>query len=422
PRAAVLVVRAVPAERSLFQLLRDPGGEAVAGDSKLWFAVGRLVGTLSARRFAWCDVSAKHLYPRRIDDGWQLFLIDVERMASPGECDDVGAFRTLLQTLPIVPQPAAVAAMADGFLAAGGAGPINAVVIAALASHAFSRKPAIPDDYWMLRPAEMVNDRGLIARSNWRESLAEAGLGDMDAIFRFDRGQSLGKPGLPAHRRRDRVVLGDRVLYLKRYRPSLWRRISRSLAMERYGSEAADEWHALYRLAYGGIPVPEPVLLGESSRKAAARSAVGLAELPDAQSLERWLPRVGRTLSPAQRRELLRRLAEFVAHFHSLGTVHRDLYLCHIFIRWSGAVPIFWLIDLARVFRPVRWRRRRWVVKDLSQLRYSLGEMVSEGEWLDFLAHYAVGESTAQLANHVASKVRSIARHAASRRKRLGTP
>ena len=46
------------------------------------------------------------------------------------------------------------------------------------------------------------------------------------------------------------------------------------------------------------------------------------------------------------------------------------MYLCHIFIDLDESMvrpPNFTIIDLARLHRP-RWRRMRWVVKDLSQL------------------------------------------------------
>lgn len=452
PRAAVLVVRAVPAPTSLFALLRDPAtAAATSADSALWGAVGRLVATLHANRIDWPDLICKHLFPRRGPAGWQLFLIDVERMApaSPSwhghpahganqrdshiarhgqdaraarvPCS-VGAFGTLLRTLPVRPSEAAIDAMVVEYCAAGGADDVTVAAMTALVDRLFNRRPAVPPDYWQLQPGGSVCEAGLLVRASWRDALRSAGLTDLDAVFRLESGQSLTKPGLPAHRRRDRIDVAGRAFYLKRYQPGLGRRLARVLRCVRYGGEAADEWHALYRLANGGVPVPEPVLLGESSSRGAARGCVGLGELPDAESLEKWLPRVEPSLRPGERAELFSRLAEFVSHFHSLGTVHRDLYLCHIFIRWQPGQgrPMFWLIDLARVFRPVAWRRRRWVVKDLAQLRHSLGAMISPDEWTAFLASYADGSADPAFARAIETKAARIGRHSTNRLRRHG--
>ena len=91
------------------------------------------------------------------------------------------------------------------------------------------------------------------------------------------------------------------------------------------------------------------------------------------------------------RHDLTRRLARFIAAFHGTGICHRDLYLSHVFVQWDPQYqrpPQFALIDLARAHRP-RWRPRRWLLKDLSQLDYSARAMgVSQTDRLRFLLHY----------------------------------
>jgi hypothetical protein len=82
------------------------------------------------------------------------------------------------------------------------------------------------------------------------------------------------------------------------------------------------------------------------------------------------------TRGPA-RHEITARLGRFVAAFHGAGCCHRDLYLCHIFADLDPAgdrPPRFTLIDLARTHYP-RWRRMRWIIKDLSQLDASAREI-----------------------------------------------
>jgi len=91
-------------------------------------------------------------------------------------------------------------------------------------------------------------------------------------------------------------------------------------------------------------------------------SAVLTASVPG-ESLEQQVARNPERVD----RSRLMQLAEFVGRFHELGYVHRDLYLAHLFDDGDGA---FHLIDLQRVMKP-RWRRERWLVKDLSALHYS---------------------------------------------------
>jgi hypothetical protein len=67
--------------------------------------------------------------------------------------------------------------------------------------------------------------------------------------------------------------------------------------------------------------------------------------------------------------------------------VHRDLYASHIFADRRGGRTDLYLIDLARVFRP-RWRLRRWRVKDLAQLKYSMPQTWTAACWDEFLGQY----------------------------------
>jgi hypothetical protein len=84
--------------------------------------------------------------------------------------------------------------------------------------------------------------------------------------------------------------------------------------------------------------------------------------------------------------------AELAAALHSAGLHHRDLYLCHFLARCGerGDVQLC-LVDAARV-RPLPGplTRRRWIVKDLAQFRYStLVLPVSETQRQRWLEHYA---------------------------------
>ncbi len=134
-------------------------------------------------------------------------------------------------------------------------------------------------------------------------------------------------------------------------------------------------------------------------------------------------------------------LAELAARLHGAGLHHRDLYLCHWFVRSGGdeahhgqtAAGAHWfvrsggdsgglevrLIDAGRVRRLPGWPlRRRWIVKDLSQLIYGTrGLPIAEGERRDLIDDYARRSGVVhadRLWRSISRKVGSIARHDAA--------
>jgi tRNA A-37 threonylcarbamoyl transferase component Bud32 len=79
-----------------------------------------------------------------------------------------------------------------------------------------------------------------------------------------------------------------------------------------------------------------------------------------------------------------------VRTLHDAGCVHRDLYASPVFLDDSQGRADLYLIDLARMFVP-RWRRFRWYVKDLAQLKYSMPAAWVADFWQPFLAEYLAG-------------------------------
>jgi hypothetical protein len=113
---------------------------------------------------------------------------------------------------------------------------------------------------------------------------------------------------------------------------------------------------------------------------------------------------------------LLEPTADLAARLHSRGLHHRDLYLCHFFVRVEHDQVELRLIDAARVKRlPGFLTRRRWVVKDLAQFWYStLNLPVTDDQRARWLARYAAERKLASvkgLSRAIARKVRAIARH-----------
>ncbi len=227
----------------------------------------------------------------------------------------------------------------------------------------------------------------------YEELLRSLGWGTLDGVFAWGSGRRLDKAGLESWRQRWRAEIpggataDGQILFLKRFnRPPLRRQIERWRSGEWRFSTAGVEWRNARDLRAAGIDAAVAVAFGQEMRGPLEVRSFLVLEGVEGEALERWLPaHRARLENPAFRRSLLDAVARFVAAFHKAGFVHRDLYLSHIFIDAGSRLH---LIDLQRVFRP-RWRRRRWVVKDLAALDASTPrDWISEPERLRFLSRY----------------------------------
>jgi len=115
--------------------------------------------------------------------------------------------------------------------------------------------------------------------------------------------------------------------------------------------------------------------------------------------------------------ELLDPTAKLAAHLHARNLHHRDLYLCHFFVKRSAeGVMNLRLIDAARVARLGNFlTRRRWVVKDLAQFWYSTFAAGATDEarekWLACYGEARGLKSLAGLRRSLVRKADWIARH-----------
>lgn len=232
---------------------------------------------------------------------------------------------------------------------------------------------------------------------DWADALRSAGLDTVEGAFAYAGGEDLTKSGLGS-RRRTRLTLTDetglpREVYLKRYtRESPARRICRWLTYGRRRSPAGVEFANIQAARKVGLPTMQAVAFGEEfDRLGAVRSYLVVTAVPgDA------LERCGRDFvtrhadSPMVIERLTRSLAEMVRTLHRAGYVHRDLYASHVFLHERGGGFSLYLIDLARMFAP-RWRRFRWRVKDLAQLKYSMPAVWVDRHWEAFLVDYLDG-------------------------------
>lgn len=206
----------------------------------------------------------------------------------------------------------------------------------------------------------------------YRTILAAAAADSYDAVLKLrpqdhfveKQGRSTGRYAISG---RD----GRLSVYLKKYfRLPWWQRLFGSAKRFPGPLELAN----LQRVAALGIAVPEPVVAG-AERGSACKSLLALRELEGFVSLHQFIP--ARLTGPdtpeqrAMRRVLTERLADVARRLHAADLYHRDLYLCHFFIRETpGAADGFdlVLIDFTRL---IQSRLARWRVKDLAQFLFS---------------------------------------------------
>ncbi len=211
--------------------------------------------------------------------------------------------------------------------------------------------------------------------SDYKEGFSELGLTSIDAVFSFNAGRNLAKNNLARYRTRFEFEIKSPaiIVFLKRYdKPPILIQVRNWLAAHGQLSCAAFSFKSSYELSTAGINTPKTLFYGEQwGAVFEKRSFIITEKIPNAESLERKLPDCFDGPATVEklknRRNFIAQLASFIRKFHETDYRHRDLYLSHIFYSNSGD---FYLIDLARAFKPIVLRRR-FRIKDLAQLYYS---------------------------------------------------
>ena len=255
--------------------------------------------------------------------------------------------------------------------------------------------------------------------------LRRAGLDTVEGAFAYQRGVDMTVAHL-GHRERWRLGVtdaggGEHVLFMKRYHrePLAWR-IQRWLTYGPGRGPARVELDNIHAAHAAGVAAIGQAVCGEEAGGLGVRRCyIVLSRVPGEALEQCFEPFL------AANRDTPRRVAEFtdllaglVRRFHRAGYVHRDLYTSHVFLHERAGRIELRLIDLARMFRP-RWRRFRWRVKDLAQLKFSMPAEWTDAYWETFLTAYLGPEGAAgrgRLERAVDRKAAFITRH--DRRKR----
>ncbi|MGB7581186.1 MAG: lipopolysaccharide kinase InaA family protein [Sedimentisphaerales bacterium] len=254
----------------------------------------------------------------------------------------------------------------------------------------------------------------------YKTGFERLGLTSIEAMFAFGAGKNLTKKNLASYRSRIEFKIESpaTTVFLKRYdHPPIMTQFKNWLSAKKRVSWAMAEVEAAKKLATMGINTPKMIAWGQVWRGFfEKRSFVAIEEIREGQSLERSLPgffnEPGTAENMALRRQFIRQLALFIKKFHDTGCRHRDLYLCHIFRVPDGR---FYLIDLARVFKPVLFSEI-YRVKDIAQLHYSApAGYFSKTDRLRFLLAYLGREKLNAgdkvFVRRIAGKARRMARH-----------
>jgi heptosyltransferase-2 len=210
---------------------------------------------------------------------------------------------------------------------------------------------------------------------DYKAGLDELGLTSIDAVFSFNAGRNLHKPNLARHKSRLQFEINSppTTLFLKRYDcPPISVQLKNWLAAGQRRSCSSFDFEPADKLAAAGINTAKTISYGRQWDAVFERRSFVITEkIANAESLERKLPDYFNGPTTAEnlklRRTFITKLAAFVKKFHATGLRHRDLYFSHIFYDDGGE---FYLIDLARVFKPALLSER-FRLKDIAQLYYS---------------------------------------------------
>ncbi len=254
----------------------------------------------------------------------------------------------------------------------------------------------------------------------YKTGFERLGLTSIEAVFAFGAGKNLTKKNLASYRSRIEFKIESpaTTVFLKRYdHPPMITQLKNWLSAKKRVSCAMAEVEAAKKLAAMGINTPKIIAWGQVWGGFFERcSFAAIEEIQEGQSLERSLP--GFFNGPVTsetivlRRQFIKQLAIFIKKFHETSCRHRDLYLCHIFMVPDGR---FYLIDLARVFKPALFSEI-YRVKDVAQLHYSApAKYFSKTDRLRFLRAYLGREKLNAgdkvFIRRIAGKARRMARH-----------
>ncbi len=256
--------------------------------------------------------------------------------------------------------------------------------------------------------------------ADYVRAFSELGLTSIDEVFSFTAGKSLAKNNLAPFRSRLQFEIKSPsvTLFLKRYdKPPILMQLGNWVLHRSRKSCGFFEFESANEIAEAGINTPKILSYGQRwGRLFEKRSFIITEKISNAESLERKLPDCFKGPATVENlrmaRSFIAQLAGFVKKFHQRNFRHRDLYFSHIFYSDDGKL---YLIDLARVFKPV-FSQQRFRIKDIAQIHYSApAKHFSNTDRLRFYLKYSGGKKLTTkdkiFIHQVITKTERMARH-----------
>ena len=217
-----------------------------------------------------------------------------------------------------------------------------------------------------------------------------------------------------------RFEMEDGAYYAKYHRGgSVGELLKNLLSLRMPVFSAKNEWEAIEHLHRHGVDTMTAVAYGyRGVAPLWTESFLITEELKNCISLEDvFLKGVWETLTVAERRDLVRLLAETVKRMHEAGVNHRDCYLCHFL--WNREENRLYIIDLHR--SQIRASvPHRWLLKDIASLYFSsLSQDIPATYFMRFAKVYGQ-DKLKDLLPSISKKVEKIQRHNQSLKEKRG--
>ena len=238
--------------------------------------------------------------------------------------------------------------------------------------------------------------------------LKNEGLNRIDAFLNPAKGEKLRDV---EKRSNIKLILEGRTFFLKRHQASSPLDRVRSLfgRAERLAPGMV-EFKNIMAIEQNGFPVMKVAACGEKrSLGLFGESFIMTEEIEGAEPLDNYFKK---QFAPPltrekllKKRDIINRLGELIRKFHALGFNHRDLYMCHIFVRAGDHEAFLYIIDLQRM-QTRKALRGRWLVKDIAHLNYSSQfEGITDTDRMRFLRSYRAGSHISESGKGFIKKV-----------------
>jgi len=260
--------------------------------------------------------------------------------------------------------------------------------------------------------------------SDYKQALDTLGLNSIDSVFSFKSARNLTKKNLAFYRSRLQLEVNPPnsvkpvTLFLKRYdRPPISIQLKNWFSSRSRKSCGSLEFETADALTLAGINTPKTIAYGTQwGTIFEERSFIITEKIPNAEALERKLPEYFKGKKTKEnlklQRQFISKSASFIKKFHKTNYRHRDLYLSHVFYNEN---EIFYLIDLARAFRPLILSQR-YQIKDIAQIYYSApGKYFSRTDrvrfFLNYTGHSKLTNADKTFIRKVIDKAKRMAQH-----------